>query len=392
MKILIGLVVLALVLGQHGVQGERSTIFEDMNLEEQLMILNKPSIKTFHTEEGDIFDCVDIYKQPALDHPLLKNHKIQMRPTSLPEGLINEPASIATSSLSNGVDCPQGTVPIRRTQKEDLLRVKSFSDEYQLTKNIHPHTTIFPNQHMVSLAPNYLWALYYGARASISVHHLDINNDQYTTAQMWLGRRPIDQYSIQAGWMIGSKITGDNLTRSFVYWTKDQSKKTGCFNQLCPGFVQVHKQVTIGSVLKEISVYGEAQKSMDLSVFRDRNTGHWWLQLNGAINVGYLPKTLIPQLVEGLSDIAWGGLAVNPPNGHSPPMGNGHFPKGNFTTAASFTAVKIVDSTNTYRIPDDIDVKFLVENRACYNIEFHGKYLNEGLAFLYGGPGGDCKD
>ncbi|KAJ9679427.1 hypothetical protein PVL29_021376 [Vitis rotundifolia] len=29
------------------------------------------------TEYGDIFDCVDINKQPALDHPLLKNHKVQ---------------------------------------------------------------------------------------------------------------------------------------------------------------------------------------------------------------------------------------------------------------------------------------------------------------------------
>ncbi|PON65527.1 hypothetical protein TorRG33x02_270590, partial [Trema orientale] len=30
------------------------------------------------TKEGDIFDCVDFNKQPALNHPLLKNHKIQV--------------------------------------------------------------------------------------------------------------------------------------------------------------------------------------------------------------------------------------------------------------------------------------------------------------------------
>ena len=29
-------------------------------------------------EDGDIIDCVDIYMQPALDHPLLKNHTIQV--------------------------------------------------------------------------------------------------------------------------------------------------------------------------------------------------------------------------------------------------------------------------------------------------------------------------
>jgi hypothetical protein len=31
-------------------------------------------------QSGDVgeFDCVDIYKQPAFDHHLLKNHKIQV--------------------------------------------------------------------------------------------------------------------------------------------------------------------------------------------------------------------------------------------------------------------------------------------------------------------------
>ncbi|KAI4344910.1 hypothetical protein L6164_012091 [Bauhinia variegata] len=33
-----------------------------------------------HIKEGN-FDCVDIYKQPAFQHPLLKNHKIQVMHT-----------------------------------------------------------------------------------------------------------------------------------------------------------------------------------------------------------------------------------------------------------------------------------------------------------------------
>jgi hypothetical protein len=31
------------------------------------------------SEDGDIIDCVDIYKQPAFDHPALKNHTIKVR-------------------------------------------------------------------------------------------------------------------------------------------------------------------------------------------------------------------------------------------------------------------------------------------------------------------------
>jgi len=30
------------------------------------------------SEDGDIIDCIDIYKQPAFDHPALRNHKIQV--------------------------------------------------------------------------------------------------------------------------------------------------------------------------------------------------------------------------------------------------------------------------------------------------------------------------
>lgn len=31
------------------------------------------------TEEGDTVDCIDIDKQLSLEHPLLKNHKIQVK-------------------------------------------------------------------------------------------------------------------------------------------------------------------------------------------------------------------------------------------------------------------------------------------------------------------------
>ncbi|XP_047171844.1 uncharacterized protein LOC124839942 [Vigna umbellata] len=37
------------------------------------------------TEFGDIVDCIDIYKQPAFDHLLLKNHKLQVAEISIPK-------------------------------------------------------------------------------------------------------------------------------------------------------------------------------------------------------------------------------------------------------------------------------------------------------------------
>ncbi|TXG46641.1 hypothetical protein EZV62_027863 [Acer yangbiense] len=46
-------------------------------LDRKLKLLNKPAVKSIKSEDGDIIDCVDINKQPAFDHPALRNHKIQ---------------------------------------------------------------------------------------------------------------------------------------------------------------------------------------------------------------------------------------------------------------------------------------------------------------------------
>ncbi|RWV97525.1 hypothetical protein GW17_00039683 [Ensete ventricosum] len=51
---------------------------EDRELERELKTLNKPFVKSFQDKYGITYDCVDIYKQPAFDHPLLKNHTLQV--------------------------------------------------------------------------------------------------------------------------------------------------------------------------------------------------------------------------------------------------------------------------------------------------------------------------
>ncbi|WRX17206.1 hypothetical protein QQP08_009693 [Theobroma cacao] len=60
----------------NGLEGQKS--FQDLDLE-QLRILNKPFLESIKTDEC----CVNIDKQPAFDHPLLKNHQIQVFPLPL---------------------------------------------------------------------------------------------------------------------------------------------------------------------------------------------------------------------------------------------------------------------------------------------------------------------
>uniref|UniRef100_A0A7N0VBL7 Neprosin PEP catalytic domain-containing protein n=1 Tax=Kalanchoe fedtschenkoi TaxID=63787 RepID=A0A7N0VBL7_KALFE len=105
-----------------------------MKLEKRLKALNKPFIKTILTKEGDVIDCVRHYDQPAFDHPALKNHKIQLRPTSFP--FDHHQSSSTERSSAKEVhsiplrgtreSCPDASVPIKRTTKQDLLAADSL--------------------------------------------------------------------------------------------------------------------------------------------------------------------------------------------------------------------------------------------------------------------------
>uniref|UniRef100_A0ACD5WJF2 Uncharacterized protein n=1 Tax=Avena sativa TaxID=4498 RepID=A0ACD5WJF2_AVESA len=77
--------------------------------------------KTIVVEDGDTYDCVDVYLQPAFNHPLLKDHEIQMEPSSFPIGL-NAKSSIqhvASEAHLSIVECPTGMVPILRNSRMD---------------------------------------------------------------------------------------------------------------------------------------------------------------------------------------------------------------------------------------------------------------------------------
>ncbi|KAL2522618.1 hypothetical protein Fot_26541 [Forsythia ovata] len=97
-------------------------------IRDRLMKINKPSIKTIQSPDGDIIDCVLSHQQPAFDHPQLKGQK--------PMDLAERPkGEIPTSSMSEenvqlwsitGEFCPEGTIPIRRITEQDFLRASSI--------------------------------------------------------------------------------------------------------------------------------------------------------------------------------------------------------------------------------------------------------------------------
>ena len=113
----------------------------------------------FQSVDGDTIDCVAAHEQHGLDHPLLRTHTVQTEPPEAPMwrgrggGFVVVPAAAggggaatatattgsSSSSRNNdrrqgawqtwhhGGHCPRGTVAIRRTTADDVLRARSIS-------------------------------------------------------------------------------------------------------------------------------------------------------------------------------------------------------------------------------------------------------------------------
>ncbi|KAK6918082.1 Neprosin activation peptide [Dillenia turbinata] len=168
---------------------------EDVEMEKQLRQLNKPPVMTLKTQYGETIDCIDINKQPAFDHPLLKDHKIQVslllymgsssssfsaslrlqhitkdqepidnysssklvvlfhftyRKPNLPSDFRMEEASTREARTHVNITrirCPPGTVPIVRATKASLARAKDYGQ-------FHPTSQDSPGLHVSHSFPN----------------------------------------------------------------------------------------------------------------------------------------------------------------------------------------------------------------------------------------------
>ncbi|KAF3448190.1 hypothetical protein FNV43_RR08903 [Rhamnella rubrinervis] len=313
------------------------------------------------SREDNDFDCVDIYKQPALSHPLLKNHKIQ----------IKDQVNVESEG------CPSGKVPIQRTRSD-----RQFG--HQFSKD-------FPDQHLhfatIDTIKN---TTYHGATAGICIYEPRVQSNQYSMAQIWVQSGPIAEHnSIQAGWAVHPQLYGDYHARMTVRWTADGFKNTGCYNAQCPGYVQVHPHLRPGGLFEHTSIPGGTQYGFEVRIIQEQSSGNWWLITN-TIRIGYWPKELFNHLGNGASVVRYGGTTSSPQGHSSPPMGNGKLPSGKSPfTAGFFQQVKLMDSN--YKVIDLVasDIRGDIDApRTCYDLFFFQIIASRGYVFGYGGPGG----
>ncbi|KAK4253606.1 hypothetical protein QN277_010258 [Acacia crassicarpa] len=369
---------------------------EELEVEKLLEKMNKPAVKSIKSHDGDVIDCVHILNQPAFDHPKLKNHNIQMRPTFVPKGRnrrLAESKPIAQMWNYSG-SCPKGTVPIRRITKEDILRASSFQQFGKkdnktipyLSGSLHSRT----DNHEYATAE--VWGdEYYGANAFINIWKTKVQQrNEFSLSQIWImnqedGTNNVE--SIEAGWQIHPMLYGDKKPRLFAYWTSDSYERIGCYNLQCPGFVQVSNEVVVGGTLQPLSVDGGSQYGISLLIWKDQGSGNWWMK-SGDTDVGYWPASIFDSLSESASRIKWGGEVINKKsNGKhtTTEMGSGYFARAGFGKASFFKDISVVNGNNNLETPNYFNT--YASNPMCYDIVLKDYSDDWGANFYYGGPG-----
>ncbi|KFK37238.1 hypothetical protein AALP_AA4G231800 [Arabis alpina] len=301
-----------MVIMSHCLYGKEFYGGQEIKLQRLLKQLNKPALKSIKSEDGDIIDCVPITSQPAFDHPLLKNHTIQMRPSFIPESdftYTKKNATAITQVWQKNGECLDNTIPIRRVKKEDILRAKSIQSFGKKTlPNILQVTSADQFRHEYAYT-GVRGGKFFGTKASINIWKPYVATpNEFSLAQTWLvSGVGLSRNTIEAGWQVYPQIYGDNNPRLFVYWTSDGYQKTGCYNLLCAGFIQTNKQYSVGGVYANVSQYNGIQLELNLLIWKDQKTGNWWLRINDDVFMGYWPGSLFNSLGDGATDVQWGG-------------------------------------------------------------------------------------
>ncbi|XP_010545136.1 PREDICTED: uncharacterized protein LOC104817584 [Tarenaya hassleriana] len=373
------LVITALVITTSSGRREISEL-QEVEIQRHLKRINKPAVKSIKSLDGDIFDCVNITNQLAFDHPLLKNHTIQMRPSFIPKDLFRndkkQSGLISTQLWQRSGKCPENTVPIRRTTRKDLLRWGSIGSYGKKDPNAirnygsHPAANFDPTIHEYAIIRG-RGGIYNGIEAAINVWKPHVQEwNEFSLAQMWIvgGIDAPDLNSLEAGWQA-------------------DRYKTGCYNHLCSGFVQTNQGIGIGATFDRVSTYDGEQFKVTLLIMKDPQSGDWWLIVND-VSVGYWPKSILSHLKGSASAVDWGGEILNFKVGGrhtNTDMGSGHFAEEGFKKSCSMDHIFIVDEHHVKR--DAENVKVDMDNAKCYNLAHGSNDPNWRTYIYFGGPG-----
>ncbi|XP_047339719.1 uncharacterized protein LOC124943217 [Impatiens glandulifera] len=363
-------------------------VYGNETINKSLGLEHKGTIKTIEGDNGDIIDCVDIYQQPAFDHPLIND--LQMEPNTYPIGTkMNSTFEFdIRQDWNKNEECPEETIPIRRNTNTSY-----YNDYHKQTFSMMGDQQ---NQNILQRSSGgheYAMAFdegssYYGTQAVFNVWNPHVERNEFSSSQVWITSSSPSINTIEAGWIVYPSKFGDTHTHFFIYWTADNYQRTGCFDLDCPGFVQTNRHYAIGTTISPFSTYGGNSQEISVNIFKDIPSGNWWLQVSGYM-VGYWPKSIFTGLADHATDVKWGGEILNSrTRGQhtTTQMGSGHFFGEGYRKSSFIRQLKVADAGLFPREPGYLSK--IVTTPSCYNLNFwKNPRTMMGTHVYFGGPG-----
>lgn len=305
---------------------------------------------SFMDQSGGIFDCIPIEQQPALRGTTGVLKPQDLPPRERTDGRHDERKRLLVESPhgpgrmdrhGNEMQCPPGTIPMRRITLEVLTRFATLKDFLQKGpgKTGRPPRSTEPPS--VTATHRYAHA-YQGVKAGGGHSYLSLwdptigPNQIFSLSQQWyVGGSGANLQTVECGWQVYPGRLNDSKAHLFTYWTADDYTKTGCYDLTCSAFVQLSPTFAPGMALNVSSLPGGVQYIIELAFWH--TGGAWWLYYNGCLGtnvIGYYPDTLFKggALASYASEIDYGGETVGTTSW--PPMGSGAFANTGWEHAA----------------------------------------------------------
>ncbi|KAL2652286.1 hypothetical protein R1flu_020414 [Riccia fluitans] len=434
---LFSLVLLVLLFADaEGAAGDSaSTIRSFAEQKSPLVDIRKKPVLNFTLSDGDEVGCIPIETQLSSGNSTIP---IQLRPSSrVKRGnstACRRGALRAEQTFKVEVgSCPNGTIPVRRTRdifnltsiffqtrnvkdNNDLLKQSTLRNQFHRRKKNGPPGFFQPSESNSStddqgsphehafVNVNKTEGPFRGMEVILNIWEPYVEDpEEFSLAQFWLisgsysGNLSTNtkNYStilntIEAGWQVFEGLYGDNRSRLFLFWTADAYNDTGCYNLYCSGFVQTSDKVVVGGSFTPVSKVNSSQYEIELLVFRDEQSGNWWLMLNDE-PVGYWPSHIFTgKLRDSAEYMEFGGEIINSKAGEKrrhtrTNMGSGYYPEAGDRVAAYQRNLQIVNENNQLR---DAPISLgRAEQPACYNARISTDVPEWESHFFYGGNG-----
>ncbi|CAM0906782.1 unnamed protein product [Alopecurus aequalis] len=364
---------------------------------------------TIESKNGEIIDCVDIYKQPSLNNPLLKDSKDQIMRDIATAVAEQEDWDMKTATVEqewhkSGRQCPTGSIPIMRTDPTvvDLSGIfaplgvgntSTLSDTAGAANTTEFAVAIAANgpyRGAYVLLP--AWKAARVHESEFAATFLIVGGTVDTSFLPTPGRLPANVTNqIGVGLFANPSLNGgDNNPRLTIFYTPDGGKSQ-CFNFQCGGFIQTNKAIALGaSIADGASGVDDHVPYVLVSVEKDA-AGPWHVLVNDT-DVGYYPRTIFPFLFpEAVANVVGGAVLNTWPGGkHTDTvMGNGRRPPGDDKTAVvkGYIAINAAGSQVNDRLTLGVHT-----SPNCYDFNVLGHNQDTpGINVAFGGAGGlDC--